>query len=284
MSELVTITETARDAWQGLSHTIPTADKLRFLQRLLDAGFQSLDIGSFVSRKRVPSMADTSALPGALSVPAGATLTALVATPHGLEQLLEVQGIGEVLYPFSLSESFQQRNTNRSREQAATELAELTERAHEAGRTLYATISMAFGNNEGEPFELSELSDWVARLEQMGVDRVGLADTTAQGTPDLVHEVFLAVGKGRPVPAAHLHVTADNQTAMVDAALNAGCRSFDAALGGLGGCQFAKGAESNVSTRALVRQLIDRGYAVPLSAEAVGALDDLDAAAQALAG
>jgi hydroxymethylglutaryl-CoA lyase len=284
MSEFVTITETARDAWQGLSHTIPTADKLRFLQRLLDAGFQSLDIGSFVSRKRVPSMADTAELPGVLKVPAGATLTALVATPHGLERLLEVSGIGEVLYPFSLSERFQQRNTNRSREQAASELAEMTVRSHEAGRTMYATISMAFGNNEGEPYELSELTDWVARLDEMGVDRVGLADTTAQGTPELVHQVFQVVGEGRAAPAAHLHVTQENQAAMVDAALDAGCRSFDAALGGLGGCQFAKGAESNVSTHPLVRQLIDRGFAVALPVTAIEALDELDAAAKTLAG
>ena len=286
MAERILITETARDAWQGLPAVVPTEAKLGFLQRLLDAGFPSVDVGSFVSPKRVPAMADTAELPGRLRVPEGASLMALVANEKGLDRLLDTPGIAEVLYPFSLSERFQQRNTNRSREQAAEELGAFTERAHAAGRTMYATISMAFGNNEGEPFDPAELAAWVVRLEELGVDCVGLADTTAQADAAVVRETYAAVAAGgaRRVPAAHLHVTPASQGALVDAALEAGCRRFDAAFGGLGGCQFAKGAESNVSTRELVRQLVDRGLEPELGPGAVDALDELDAAARALAG
>ena len=291
MTELVTITETARDAWQGLPKTVPTERKVGFLQQLLDAGFSSIDIGSFVSPKRVPTMADTAQLPGLLKVPQGATLTALVANTRGLDALLATPGIGEALYPFSLSEAFQQRNTNRSREQAAQEVEQFTQRLHDAGRRLYVTISMAFGNNEGDAFEIAELVDWVGRLERAGVDRLGLADTTAQASAGIVGEVYaaLSVGReagagGRAVPGAHLHVTSENQRELVEAALDGGCRSFDAALGGLGGCQFAKGAETNVSTKELVAQVISRGFDVDLPTTARDALDDLDRAARALAG
>ncbi len=287
MSQLVTLTETARDAWQGLPHVVPTDRKVAFLQQLLDAGFPSLDIGSFVSPKRVPAMADTKELPARLDVPKGTTLTALVANERGLDALLDTPGIGEALYPFSLSESFQRRNTNRSREEAAAEVEAFTARLHDAGRRMYVTISMAFGNNEGDPFDVGELVDWVARLEAAGVDRLGLADTTAQADAARLREVYAAVSEGRPaerVPGAHLHVTVEEQESLVDAALEAGCRAFDAALGGLGGCQFAKGAKTNVSTRELARQLVARGYAVALPKRALDALDELDRAARALAG
>jgi hydroxymethylglutaryl-CoA lyase len=285
MNERVTLTETARDAWQGLAHTIPTDAKVEFLQQLLDAGFPSLDIGSFVSTRLVPSMADTAELPSRLELPEGATLTALVASPRGLDRLLECPGIGEVLYPFSLAESFQLRNTKRTREQAAEELGALTVRSHEAGLRMYATISMAFGNNEGDPFDIGELAAWVKRLETLGVDRIGLADTTAQATPTVLGEVYrgvLDVGVSSP-PGVHLHATPETQEALVDAALEAGCRQFDTALGGLGGCQFAQGPESNISTLPLVRQLLARGMTPDLPASGVAALERLDACARRLA-
>jgi hydroxymethylglutaryl-CoA lyase len=288
MTELVTITETARDAWQGLPHVIPTAQKVAFLQRLLDAGFPSLDIGSFVSKNRVPAMADSADLPGLLKIPPGATLTALVANERGLDTLLKTPGIGEALYPFSLSETFQQRNTNRSRTQAAQEVDKFTQLAHAAGRSMYVTISMAFGNNEGDNFDVSELVDWVGRFERVGVDRLGLADTTAQASVDTLHEVYAAISSGRDtslaaVPGAHLHVTPENQEELLNAALDGGCRSFDSALGGLGGCQFAKGAESNVSTKGLVQQVISRGFAIALPPRAQHVLEALDDAARTLA-
>jgi hydroxymethylglutaryl-CoA lyase len=286
VAERVEVVETLRDAWQGLPHVLSTADKLDFVRRLIEAGFTRLDVGSFVSPRRVPTMADTGELLGRLcpdgAAPDGVRLTALVASVSGLERLLAAPGVGEVLYPFSLSETFQRRNTGRGREEACALLADLTARAHAAGRALYATVSMAFGNNEGEPWEPSELRDWVDRLRALGVDRVGLADTTAQATPEIVARAYAAVvaSGDHPVPGAHLHVTPAGQGALVDAALDAGCRSFDAALGGLGGCQFAHGAESNVSTLGLARRLAERGYDSGLPLDV---LPELDAAARRLA-
>lgn len=282
MPERVAVTETVRDAWQGLPHVLPTADKIAHVQRLLDAGFSSIDVGSFVSPRLVPAMADTHAVLAGLRRPPGARLIALVASPSGLERLLAAPGVDEVLYPFSLSESFQRRNTERTREQALADLGAIAVRAHGDGRTVYATISMAFGNNEGDPYDTGELADWMARLRSVGCDRIGLADTTAQASPQTVRQVLLAVAEGLPggPPAVHLHATASSQEALVDAALEAGCRAFDAALGGLGGCQFAKGAESNLSTLPLARQLVARGYGTDLP---LAVLEELDAAARVLA-
>jgi hydroxymethylglutaryl-CoA lyase len=285
MADSVRIVETARDAWQGLPRVVPTEGKIAFVQRLLDLGFPQVDVGSFVSPRRVPAMADTDAVLAALAVPPGAALTALVASESGLERLLAVPSVSEVLYPFSLSERFQQRNTERGREEAFALLERIVVRAQAAGRTVYATISMAFGNTEGDPFEPRELRDWVARMHAAGVDRTGLADTTAMADARTLAEVYAEVQRDArwPVPSAHLHVTPENQRALVDAALDAGCRGFDAALGGLGGCQFAKGAVSNVSTLPLVHQLLQRGLRPDLPAPAIAALPELDMAARALA-
>ncbi len=282
MQQAVTLVETLRDAWQGLPHALPTAAKVDFAQRLLDAGFRRLDVGSFVSPARVPAMADTGAVLQRLVVPEGARLTALVASASGLQRLLAAPHVREVLYPYSLSERFQRRNTERGRAEAFALLGDLAAQAHEAGRTLYATISMAFGNNEGDAFDPAELRDQVARLhEDARVDRVGLADTTAQATPAVIARVYAEVARDArwPVPGAHLHVTPQNQDALVDAALDAGVRDFDCALGGLGGCQFAKGAVSNVSTLPLVARLRARGFACDVPGLPLVALD---AAAQAL--
>ena len=298
MSDPVRIVETLRDAWQGLPRPVPTERKVAFVARLLRAGFPRLDVGSFVSKTRVPAMADTdevvaqvAALPeltgrAAAAGAAGAAtprFTALVASESGLERLLQHGLIDEVLYPFSFSERFQRRNTERSREEAFALLRSLAERAHAAGRTVYATISMAFGNNEGEPFDPAELRGWVARLHhEGGVDRVGLADTTAQADAGTIARVFAAVMERNdwPVPGAHLHVTPENQGALVGAALASGCRDFDAALGALGGCQFAQGAVSNVSTAPLVRQLHEAGFRADVPATG---LVELEAEARALA-
>lgn len=284
-SATVRLVETVRDAWQGLPRVLPTESKVAFVQRLLDAGFPRVDVGSFVSPSRVPAMADTGELLARLRVPAGATLTALVASESGLQRLLAAPSVSEVLYPFSLSERFQRRNTERSREEAFATLQAVVARAHEARRTVYATISMAFGNNEGDDFDPAELRDWVARLHDAGVDRVGLADTTAMADAAAIASVYGAVMREArwAVPGAHLHVTPENQRVLLDAALDAGVRDIDCALGGLGGCQFAKGATSNVSTLPLVRHLLERGLQLELSAQAVAALPGLDAAARALA-
>ncbi|MEO8752343.1 MAG: hydroxymethylglutaryl-CoA lyase [Casimicrobiaceae bacterium] len=291
----VRLVETLRDAWQGLPRVLPTESKVAFAQRLLDLGFPRLDVGSFVSPSRVPTMADTGEVLSRLRVPAGTRLTALVASESGLQRLLAVRrsggaapdapAVSEVLYPFSLSENFQRRNTERGREDAFALLESIVAGAHGAGRTVYATISMAFGNNEGDPFDPAELREWVARMHAADEDRVGLADTTAMASPSSIASIYATVMRDArwPVPAAHLHVSPQNQRALVDAALDAGGRDLDAALGALGGCQFAKGAVSNVSTLPFARHVAERGLSLALPAAALAALPELAAAAQALA-
>jgi hydroxymethylglutaryl-CoA lyase len=282
VSETVLITETLRDAWQGLETVVPTEAKTAFIQRLVDHGFHSLDVGSFVNPKLVPAMADSGRVLDGVKASGEVTFTALVANERGLDRLLDVDAIGEVLYPFSLSESFQQRNTNRGRFEALEGLSLITTRAHEAGRTVYATISMAFGNNEGDPFDPAELAVWMSRLDAVGVDRIGLADTTAQADPATLTAVLgvVAAAYDGPLPGLHLHATPQEAPALIDAAFDAGCRVFDSALGGLGGCQFAKGPESNLSTRMLAERAAARGLAVDLP---LTALPDLDVAARKLA-
>lgn len=287
VNERVEIVETVRDAWQGLERIPTTDEKVAFVRSLIAAGFPCIDVGSFVSPRLVPAMADTGDVLARLAEQGGAEMegvrfTALVASESGLDRLLAAPGVSEVLFPFSLSDTFQKRNTKRDREDAFDLLSGLTAAAHEAGRTMYVTISMAFGNNEGDPFDVQELREWVGRLHGIGVDRVALADTTAQATPQVIAEVYGAVANDVlwPVPGAHLHVTPENQDEMVRAALDAGVRGFDAALGALGGCQFAKGAVSNVSTLPLVQQLHALGYEANVPE---APLTDLDAAARALA-
>ncbi len=285
MTEAVTVVETVRDAWQGLPHAVPTDAKRGFLRALLEAGFDRIDVGSFVSRRKVPAMADTDVLLDGLAIPDGVTLTGLVATERGLERLLAVPAIGEVLFPFSLSDSFGRRNIGQTREESADVLARLVRLAEAEGRRVYVTISMAFGNNEGDAFSIEDLCDWIGRLHGVGAARIALADTTAVATADTLRQVYAAVStqaerSGHDVPGAHLHVTEQNQEALVWAALETGCRSFDAALGGLGGCQFAQGAVSNVSTEPLARQLQAAGFTSNLPA---GGLVALDAAARRLA-
>jgi len=210
--------------------------------------------------------------------------TGLIANERGLERLLAATGDGtridEVLFPFSISETFQRRNTRLSREEALVLVRDLTARVHDENRAMYVTVSMAFGNREADPFDPAEQAQWVARLHEAGVDRVGLADTCALATPALVAEVFAALGGGHPVPGVPLHATPATQDALVDAAVDAGVRDFDAALGRLGGCQFATGAETNVGTRALARHLRARGLPVELPDDDV--LAALDARASAL--
>lgn len=285
-TDTVRVCETVRDAWQGLRRIVPTDEKVAFVQALLDAGFPRIDVGSFVSPERVPAMADTGDVLDRLDARGHAvTFTGLIANERGLERLLAAGGGGarvvEVLFPFSLSETFQRRNTKLSREEALALIRDLTARAHAAGRTMYVTVSMAFGNREGDAFDPAEQAEWVGRLHASGVDRVGLADTCALATPALLARVFAALHGGHAVPGVHLHATPDTQDALVDAAVDAGVRDFDAALGGLGGCQFATGAETNVGTRALARRLRARGLRVELPED--GVLEALDARAKGLA-
>ncbi|MBL8840190.1 MAG: hydroxymethylglutaryl-CoA lyase [Planctomycetes bacterium] len=279
--EPIALVECPRDAFQGYRRPIPTERKVAHLRTLVAAGFTAIDFGSFVSPKAVPQMADTEAVfaalqspPSAASIAAGAAVDwiGIVANERGLERLLALPGVTTAGYPFSCSETFQQRNTGASIAESFARLDALVAATRAAGRRLNVYLSMAFGNPFGDPWSPAAVVQLAEQLRARGVTCLQLADTVGTATPAVVQELVAAVGAvmagGRF--GVHLHARADDFAAKVDAALAAGCRSFDAALGGAGGCPFAgDDLVGNLPTEALVAHLRARGFTVALEAAAL---------------
>ncbi|KGQ22291.2 hydroxymethylglutaryl-CoA lyase [Thermus filiformis] len=232
--------ECPRDAWQGFSRLIPTEEKVAFLRRLLEAGFAHLDLTSFVSPKWVPQMADAEEVLRALPPPEGRTYLAIVANEKGLERALAAENLTHVGYPFSLSETFQRKNTNRSIKDSWPLVQEMVERTR--GRLgLVVYLSMAFGNPYGDPWSVEGVLEAIARLREMGVQEIALADTYGVADPKRIHEVFkAAVDRFGPEGlGAHLHARPEGVLAKVEAVLAAGVFWLEGALAGVGGCPFA---------------------------------------------
>lgn len=278
--EPIALVECPRDAFQGYRRPIPIERKVAHLRTLVAAGFTTIDFGSFVSPKAVPQMADTEAVFAALqtavaSAPVAAPSAAgaavdwigIVANERGLERLLALPGVTTAGYPFSCSETFQQKNTGASIAESFTRLDALVAATRAAGRRLNVYLSMAFGNPFGDPWSPAAVVQLAEQLRARGVTCLQLADTVGTAQPATVQELVAAVGA---VMAGlrfgvHLHARADDFAAKVDAALAAGCRSFDAALGGAGGCPFAgDDLVGNLPTEALVAHLRARGFTVAL--------------------
>ena len=226
---MIHLVECPRDAMQGLKEFIPTADKVRYINQLLKVGFDTLDFGSFVSEKAIPQMRDTKEVLSQLDLSATKTkLLAIVANTRG---------------PFSISETFQQRNTNSSIEEALTRVAEIQDICVRSNKKLVVYISMGFGNPYGDSYSPEIASHWSNRLHsELGIDILALSDTIGIAQPALITELFTALIPALPnvTFGAHLHTTPDTWYEKVDAAYKAGCRRFDGALKGLGGCPMAK--------------------------------------------
>lgn len=230
--------ECPRDAWQGLGQVIPTPRKAAFLSALLEAGFQHLDCGSFVSPKAVPQMADTEAVLEALP-DTTADVLCIIANHQGLERALKAEKVTSVGYPLSLSDTFQRRNTKRSLEES---WAFVEETCASAGRLRFVVyLSMGFGNPYGDPWEPALVLEAVARLRELGVRDIALADTYGQADAARVGAVTRAVVQqfGAADLGVHLHARAENAVALALAALGAGITWLEGALGGVGGCPFA---------------------------------------------
>ncbi len=273
--ERIALVECPRDAFQGYRRPIPTERKAAHLRTLVDAGFKAIDFGSFVSPKAVPQMADSEQLFAALAA-TGATADVdwigIVANERGLERLLALPGVTTAGYPFSCSETFQQRNTGASIAESFARLDALVAATRSAGRRLNVYLSMAFGNPFHDPWSPAAVVRLAEQLQQRGVDCLQLADTVGTATPASVHELVAAVRAvfvGRRF-GVHLHARADDFAAKVDAALAAGCRSFDAALGGAGGCPFAgDDLVGNLPTEALIAHLATCGFEVGIAPTAL---------------
>jgi hydroxymethylglutaryl-CoA lyase len=265
--EPVTIVECPRDAWQGLPQIIPTEAKVEYLSALIRAGFRHIDAVSFVAPKYVPQMADSEKVMESLrelNLPDGTKpeIIGIVVNERGLERALAAPGVTTVGYPYSISAYFRRANANMSRAESRDLVAKLGAATKGAGRDLVVYISMAFGNPYDEPWGPEIVEETLLWLKDVGVRTVSLADTVGTATPEDVAGLFNTVKNGVAGVelGVHLHSRPEGAAEKVLAAYEAGCRRFDGALTGLGGCPFA-GDElvGNIPTEVVLTTLAARG-------------------------
>jgi hydroxymethylglutaryl-CoA lyase len=266
MSNEIKIVECPRDAWQGLPGQIPTATKIAYLQALISAGFKHIDAVSFVSPKAVPQMADSEDVLKELGAPADVEIVGIVVNEKGAERAVATAAVQTLGFPYSVSPTFLERNQKQTLEAALDELEKIQEKAIDGGLETAVYISMAFGNPYGDPWSIDEVVEAVGILETSNIRSISLADTvgmaTAQQISDLVGAVmerygYLDIG-------VHLHSRADQAVEKALAAYDAGCRRFDCAIGGLGGCPFAQDdLVGNLPTEKLLEALSLRSLPLP---------------------
>ncbi|MEO9873037.1 hydroxymethylglutaryl-CoA lyase [Ekhidna sp.] len=237
------IIECPRDAMQGLHDFIPTEKKIEYINQLLKVGFETIDFGSFVSPKAIPQMRDTAEVLAGLNLSSTKSkLLAIVANIRGAKDACQFDEIQYLGYPLSLSETFQQRNTNRSVNDAFNDLAEMQELAEDHEKILVVYLSMGFGNPYGDPYEMDYVGEFVDRLDKMEVQIISLADTIGVSNPNNISTLFQNLIPKFPHIefGAHLHSTPETITKKVEAAYHSGCRRMDGAIKGFGGCPMAK--------------------------------------------
>jgi hydroxymethylglutaryl-CoA lyase len=277
MSESVTIVECPRDAWQGLNHIIPTEEKIAYLSRLVSLGFTHIDAVSFVSPKHVPQMADSDAVMGQLSQVKTAKgespeIIGIVVNAQGLERALAAPGVTTIGYPYSISAYFRRANANMSKQESRELVEKLHHDTKAAGRRLVVYISMAFGNPYDEPWGPEIVEDALVWLKDVGVRTVSLADTVGTASAE---EVAALYGDVKNCVAGveigvHLHSRPEGAAEKILAAYEAGCRRFDGALTGMGGCPFA-GDElvGNIPTEAILTTLTARGVSTGIDTKSL---------------
>jgi hydroxymethylglutaryl-CoA lyase len=239
----IKIIECPRDAMQGIKTFIPTEQKVKYLQALLRVGFDTIDFGSFVSAKAIPQMQDTAEVLAQLDLSqTRSKLLAIVANTQGAQlaaQYSEIQYLG---FPFSISENFQMRNTHKTIAESLVTLEEILAIAADSNKEVVTYISMGFGNPYGDPWNVAIVGEWTEILAQKGVKILSLSDTVGSSTPEVIDYLFSHLIPKYPTIefGAHLHTTPDKWFEKIDAAYHAGCRRFDGAIQGLGGCPMAK--------------------------------------------
>ncbi|MEO9513896.1 MAG: hydroxymethylglutaryl-CoA lyase [Flavobacteriaceae bacterium] len=239
----IKIIECPRDAMQGIKTFIPTANKVKYIQSLLGCGFDTIDFGSFVSPKAIPQMVDTSEVLGMLDLSkTKSKLLSIVANVRGANDASKHGAIDYLGYPFSISENFQMRNTHKTIAQSVETLEGILEIAEATNKEVVTYISMGFGNPYGDPWNIDIVSEWTERLALMGVKTLSLSDTIGSSTPEVIDHLFSNLIPRYPHIefGAHLHTTPFKWHEKVTAAYEAGCRRFDGAVQGFGGCPMAK--------------------------------------------
>ncbi|MFO7257484.1 MAG: hydroxymethylglutaryl-CoA lyase [Bacteroidota bacterium] len=265
------IIECPRDAMQGIESFIPTASKIAYINQLLKVGFDEIDFGSFVSPKHVPQMRDTAEVVSGLNwKQSRSKLLAIVANVRGAKDACAFDAISRIGYPMSISETFQKRNTNKSISDSLNELDQIGEIAAANGKDLVVYISMGFGNPYGDPYDSDIVLQFTGILVAMGAAVVSLADTVGKADVEQVTDLFAAISREYPNVeiGAHLHSTPHTAAAKVEAAYRAGCRRFDGALMGYGGCPMAEDKlVGNVATETIIAVLEQHGEETGLDKE-----------------
>ena len=254
--EAIKIIECPRDAMQGIKTFIPTARKVAYIQSLLRVGFDTIDFGSFVSPKAIPQMQDTAEVLAQLDLSqTRSKLLAIIANTQGAVAASQFQPIQYLGFPFSISENFQMRNTHKTISESLITLQEILEIADKSDKEVITYLSMGFGNPYGDPWSLEIVGEWIEKLSNMGAKIVSLSDTVGSSTPDVIQYLFSHLIPKYPKIefGAHLHTTPDKWFEKIDAAYNSGCRRFDGAIQGFGGCPMAKDVlTGNMPTEKLV--------------------------------
>ncbi|MCK9480232.1 MAG: hydroxymethylglutaryl-CoA lyase [Bacteroidia bacterium] len=258
----VKIVECPRDAMQGLHIQIPTAVKIEYINTLLACNFDVLDCGSFVSSHAIPQLADSKEVLQGINEKGNTKLLVIVANVRGAQEACAIQKIDFLGYPFSVSDIFQRRNTNKSREESYVILNQIQQMALQYDKQTVAYISMGFGNPYGEPWSIALVEDWVAKVIDLGIKTISLSDTVGKANPEDIFALFSHLIPTFPDIefGAHLHTRPDNWESNVEAAFRAGCRRFDGAVKGYGGCPFAEDAlTGNLPTENLIHFIEIRG-------------------------
>jgi hydroxymethylglutaryl-CoA lyase len=274
MPETVQLVECPRDAWQGLAAVIPAETKADYLRRLIAAGFTSIDAVSFVSPAAVPQMADSEQVLALLKPPPHVEIIAIVVNQKGAERAIRTGAVKTLGFPYSISPRFLERNQRQTLHAALDVLKAIGLLAQNAGMKIVAYLSMAFGNPYGDDWSLGQVAEACDQLAESGVTEISLADTVGLATPSRVSETLGYALAAHPDVhiGVHLHARRGEAAAKIRAAYHAGCRRFDSALGGLGGCPFAQDElVGNIPTEILLAELAALGASTP----ALAPLDEL---------
>lgn len=263
----VTLIECPRDAWQGLRGRIPTELKTRYLRSLIDAGFKHIDAVSFVSPKAVPQMADSEKVLEEMDVPDDVEIIGIVVNEKGADRAIATGAVSTLGFPYSVSDTFLRKNQNQTMHECFKALESVKRKADDASLGTVVYVSMAFGNPYGDPWDEAKVGEAVKKLVGLGIQSVSLADTVGVARPDLIRSVFESVAtdySGSDI-GVHLHSAPADAESKVIAAFDAGCRRFDSAIGGLGGCPFAQSTlVGNIPTESLLAALKQRDVDLPI--------------------
>ena len=263
----VKLIECPRDAWQGLKHQIPAETKTQYLRALIGAGFKNIDAVSFVSPKAVPQMVDSEQVLKELDPPDDVEIIGIVVNEKGAERAIATDAVRTLGFPYSISPTFLKNNQNQTLDESVDVLETIEQKARDAGLGIVVYVSMAFGNPYGDLWNVEEVIEAVDLLAEMQVEQISLADTVGLASPQQIAELVGPINDrfNHLEIGLHLHSRPGDAKEKIKAAYNAGCRRFDSALGGLGGCPFAQDElVGNIPTEAVIEALKELGAEVPI--------------------